>query len=85
MKSVDSFDNNLQDPVHFQGALSIPKKYSYEVESDTPISITTYYDVMEDFVFSPSSVKFSMPFVWSDANISQISVVHQGVKIIFPD
>jgi len=81
VKSVDSFDNDLQDPVHFQGALSIPKKYIYEVESDTPISITTYYDVIEDFVFSPDSIKFSMPFVWSDANISQISVVHQEIHI----
>ena len=81
VKSVDSFDNDLQDPVHFIGSLSIPKKYDFAVESDDHVSITTYYDVVESFSFSSDSLKFLMPFVWSDENISQVSVVHEEIHI----
>ena len=81
VKSVDSFDNDLQEPVHFRGALSIPKKYNYETESENQVSITTYYDVIESFSLSSDSVKFSMPFAWSDENICQTSDVHEEIHI----
>jgi len=81
VKSVDSFENDLQDPVHFIGSLSIPKKYDFEVESNNYVSITTYYDVVESFSFSSDSLEFLMPFVWSDENISQVSVVHEEIHI----
>lgn len=80
VKSVDSFENELQEPVHFVGSLSIPKKFNFETESGQ-ISITTYYDVIESFSITSESAKFLMPFDWSDENISQISVVHQELHI----
>lgn len=81
VKSVDSFENDLQDPVHFVGSLSIPKKYNFEAESNNYVSITTYYDVVELLSFSSDSLEFLMPFVWSDENISQVSVVHEEIHI----
>ncbi|PBO84976.1 MAG: hypothetical protein COA77_06290 [Thaumarchaeota archaeon] len=81
VKPVDSFEDDLQDPVHFKGSLSIPKKFNFEVESDYKISITTFYDIIDSFAFSSDSMKFSMPFVWSDENISQVSVIHEEIHI----
>ena len=81
VKTVDSFDNELQEPVHFKGALSIPKKYDFQAESGHQVSVTTFYDIIEEFSISENSAKFSMPFVWSDENISQTSVVHEEIHI----
>lgn len=81
VKSVDSFDNDLEEPVHFRGALSIPKKYDFEAESDYKVSVTTFYDIIESFSISADSVKFSMPFVWSDETISQTSVIHEEIHV----
>ena len=81
VRTVDSFDNGLEDPVHFKGSLSIPKKYDYQTESAHNVSITSFYDTVDSFSFSPDSIKFSMPFDWSDENISQVSVVHEEIHI----
>ena len=81
VRTVDSFDNTLEEPVHFKGALSIPKKYDYQTESGHNVSITSFYDIVDSFDFSPDSLSFSMPFDWSDENISQVSVVHEEIHI----
>ena len=81
VNSVDSFNNILEEPVLFKGALSIPKKYNYDTEYDNSVSVTTYYDVIESFSFSSDLIKFSMPFEWSDDIISQTSVIHEEIHI----
>ena len=81
VRTVDSFDNYLEEPAHFKGSLSIPKKYDYQTESDGNVSITSFYDIVDSFSFSPDSMSFSMPFEWSEENISQVSVVHEEIHI----
>ena len=79
--SVDSFENILDEPVHFVGSISIPQKFDFETENGAQVSVTTFYDVIEDFSISENSIKFSMPFVWSEENISQIAVVHEEIHV----
>ncbi len=81
VRTVDSFDSDLEEPVHFKGSLSIPKKYEYQTESNHNVSVTSFYDVVDSFSFSPDSMSFSMPFEWSDENVSQVSVVHEEIHI----
>lgn len=81
VKSVDLFENDLENPAYFKGSLSIPKKYDFQTEFNNQVSITTFYDTIDSFTLSSNSMKFSMPFVWSDENISQVSVVHEEIHI----
>ena len=81
VKSVDSFEIDLENPAYFKGSLSIPKKYDYKIESDHNVSITSFYDTIDTFSFSSESLHFSMPFVWSEENISQVSVVHEEIHV----
>ena len=81
IQTVDSFDNKLKSPVHFKGALSIPKKFTFDSKLGNQISITTYYDVIESFSLFSDSLEFFMPFDWSKENISQVTVIHEEIHV----
>lgn len=84
--TIESDSNKLDPPVQYNAAISLAEKtirpVSYE-NDDYQISIMSYYDTIRDFAFDDKSriISFSMPYEWSQQNISQTSVVHQEIHI----
>ncbi|MBI5146289.1 MAG: hypothetical protein HZA84_03620 [Thaumarchaeota archaeon] len=85
--TAGSYFDKLDPPITYDVGLSIPDTKSYKtkdsVGTDQTIGIITYYDQISDFEFASNdkSVKFKMPFDWSEKNINQVSVVHQEIRI----
>ena len=87
INTADSYMTKLNPPVKYDAAISIPDSTSYEVDDKNygkqKINIITYYDQISNFQYLPEtkSIKFWMPFDWSDVNINQVSVAHEEIRI----
>lgn len=84
--TIDSDSNKLNPPVQFDAAISLAETTTHPVtyqNNDYQIGIMTYYDKIQDFAFDgmARTISFSMPYEWSQKNISQTSVVHQEIHI----
>jgi hypothetical protein len=85
--TADSYSNKLIPPVTYDVGLSIPDTKSYKVtdssNTEQTIGVITYYDQISDFEYVPQdkTIQFVMPFDWSEKNLSQVSVVHQEIRI----
>jgi hypothetical protein len=85
--TADSYSNKLTPPITYDVGLSIPDTQSYKVtdssNTEQTIGVITYYDQISDFEYVPqdSTIQFVMPFDWSEKNLSQVSVVHQEIRI----
>ena len=85
--TADSYTNELEEPILYDVGLSIPDRTHYDIEDvnfgSQEVSIITYYDQIENFQYDQktNSMSFSMPFVWSENNINQTSVVHEEIII----
>lgn len=84
--TIESDSNKLDPPVRYDAAISLAEKtihpVSYE-NNDYQIGIMSYYDTIQDFTFDGKSriISFTMPYEWSQQNISQTSVVHQEIHV----
>lgn len=85
--TADSYSNKLSPPISYDVGLSIPDTVSYKVtnsnDSEQTINVITYYDQISDFAYisQNKSIQFMMPFDWSEKNLSQVSVVHEEIRI----
>jgi len=85
--TADSYTNELEEPILYDVGLSIPDRTNYDIEDvnfgNQEVSIITYYDKIENFQYDQktNSMSFSMPFVWSEDNINQTSIVHEEIVI----
>lgn len=85
--TADSYTNNLEEPILYDVGLSIPDKTFHNIQDvnfgTQEVILITYYDQIENFQYNQktNSISFSMPFVWSENNINQTSVVHEELVI----
>ncbi len=85
--TADSYTNELEEPILYDVGLSIPDRTYYDIEDvnfgSQQVSVITYYDQIENFQYDQktNSMSFSMPFVWSEDNINQTSIVHEEIVI----
>jgi hypothetical protein len=85
--TADSYSNKLYPPITYDVGLSIPDTKSYKVtdnsNTEQTIGVITYYDQISDFEYlsQDKTIQFVMPFDWSEKNLSQVSVVHQEIRI----
>jgi hypothetical protein len=85
--TADSYANKIEPPIKYEPAISIVETTAHPIQlegkSEQVITIISYYDQISDFAFdsSDSSIRFSMPFDWSEKNIDQISVVHEEIRM----
>ncbi|RDJ36916.1 MAG: peptidase [Crenarchaeota archaeon] len=85
--TLDEDSKVLDKRIFYRGAISVADKTNYDVkggdDNDYQIGITSWYDQVSDFRYSPEEreVSFAMPFDWSKENIEQVQVVHEEVHI----
>ena len=85
--TADSYTNELEEPILYDVGLSIPDRTYYDIEDvnfgNQEVTVITYYDQIENFQYDQktNSMSFSMPFVWSEDNINQTSIVHEEIVI----
>ena len=85
--TADSYSNKLNPPITYDVGLSIPDTKSYKVadsnNSEQTLGVMTYYDQISNFEYMPQNktIQFIMPFDWSEKNLSQVSVVHQEIRV----
>ncbi len=85
--TADSYTNELEEPILYDVGLSIPDRTYYDIEDvnfgNQEVTVITYYDKIENFQYDQktNSMSFSMPFVWSEDNIKQTSIVHEEIVI----
>ena len=85
--TVDSDDKILDERPVYDGAISVAEKTTHEITTNEGnkhlLSLTSYYDQISNFQYVPDSksIKFSMPFGWSETNINQVLVVHEEIHI----
>ena len=85
--TVDSDDKILDERPVYNGAISVAEKTTHEITTNEGnkhlLSLTSYYDQISSFQYIPDSrsIKFSMPFDWSETNINQVLVVHEETHI----
>ena len=85
--TVDNYTNELAEPIIYDVGLSILDRTYYNVEDvnfgTQEVSVITYYDQIKNFHYDQhtNSISFSMPFIWSEDNINQTSVVHEEIVI----
>jgi len=85
--TADSYSNKLDPPINYEVGLSIPDTKSYKVTDNNnleqTIDVITYYDQLSNFEYMSQNktMQFVMPFDWSEKNLSQVSVVHQEIRI----
>jgi hypothetical protein len=83
--TMGSYDNKVSKS--YNAAISIPETKQYQVytkeDGNQNVTLIAYYDEIKDFQYNSNSntISFVMPFNWSSANIKQLSVVHQELKI----
>ena len=77
----------LENPIVFDAAISLAEKTLHDIADsngkDYLLGITSYYDSIENFVYfqDKRQISFSMPFVWTENYIEQVSVVHMEAHI----
>ena len=85
--TIDGYSNELTTPLTFDVGISIAQTSHHKFTDlnfgEQDLRVITYYDEISDFHYSPDlkEISFSMPFEWSESNISQTSVVHQEIII----
>ena len=82
--TADSY-SKLNPPLTYDASISIPDTTTYRVSDENAneqdVKIITYYDQISNFqYFQNSTIKFDMPFDWSEQNINQVSVVHEEIQ-----
>ena len=71
----------------YNAAISIPETNDYQVfdkeYGNQTVTVIAYYDLIKNFQYNTynKTLNFMMPFNWSQDNISQLTVVHQELKI----
>jgi hypothetical protein len=84
--TADSY-NKLDSPIKYDAAISIPETTTYQIHDndygEQKIGVITYYDQINNFQYDSesNSIKFVMPFDWSESSINQVSIVHEEVLI----
>ena len=87
ISTAGSYAAALDPPAAYEVGLSVPDRTSHEVDDPNfgrqTIGVTTYYDEIAEFAYDPArrEIAFSMPFEWDEANIGEISTVHEEVTI----
>lgn len=77
----------LENPISFNAAISLAEKTLHDVTGSNGkeylLGITSYYDNIENFEYlqDERKISFSMPFVWAEDYLEQVSVVHMEVHI----
>ena len=77
----------LENPIIFDAAISLAEKTLHDVAGsngkDYLLGITSYYDNIKNFEYlqDQRKISFSMPFVWTEDYLEQVSVVHMEVHI----
>ncbi|MDX1596961.1 MAG: peptidase, partial [Nitrosopumilaceae archaeon] len=81
--TANSYSNKIDPPIVFNSGISIPIVTQYEINDvnygKQRIEFITFYDEIENFEYDPSTreITFSMPFEWTQENISQTPTVHE--------
>ena len=87
ISSIDSYQNKLANPVKYDPSVSIADTKSYQIDDKNygaqKINVTSYYDTIGNFNYlsETRSIKFDMPFDWSENSVNQVSVVHEEFHI----
>jgi hypothetical protein len=83
--TMGAYDNQVSRS--YTAGISIPE-YDNLTISDPgygtqQMQIVAYYDRLQNITYDPvkKNLNFTMPFDWSTQNISQLSVVHQEIRI----
>jgi hypothetical protein len=83
--TMGSYSNQVSKP--YNAAISIPETNQFQVYDNEygkqNVTLIAYYDQINNFNYDANkkTINFSMPFDWSDANLRQVTVVHQEIKI----
>lgn len=83
--TMGSYSNQVSKP--YNAAISIPETDQYQVYDNEygkqNVTLIAYYDQLNNFNYDSNkkTINFTMPFDWSDANLKQVTVVHQEIKI----
>jgi hypothetical protein len=86
--TIDEPKNIVESPQTYVADVTIVTDQSYEQAdkngSDIKFGIISYYDKISEFSYesNANTIRFEMPFDWSEKNISHIPVVHE--EIHFP-
>jgi hypothetical protein len=83
--TMGSYDNKVSRS--YDAAISVPETKQYQIDDKEygkqNVTIIAYYDQIKNFQYNSDNktINFVMPFNWDPANIKQVSVVHQELKI----
>lgn len=87
IRTIDDAKNVLDDPISFETFVSVTETTYHEIndieqKKDKKFRVKSYYDSISDFSYDPNEklIKITMPFDWSDSNISHTQVVHMEVS-----
>jgi hypothetical protein len=82
--TINSDSNVLSEEIVLEGAISLAENNSLDVKSnsneDQTIQLISYFDQINNLSFDSNTIKFSMPFDWSQ-NLEQLSVVHEEIRV----
>ena len=84
---ADNYNEQLKTPLIFNAGISVPQTFEYNFVDPNfgqqNIKVITYYDKISNLDYDPNTreIYFTMPFVWSQSNINQTSVVHEEIVI----
>lgn len=83
--TMGAYDNQVSKS--YSAGISIPEYDNLTINDPNygtqQMQIIAYYDQLNNITYDSAkkSVNFTMPFDWSEQNISQITVVHQEIRI----
>ncbi|MDE1867371.1 MAG: hypothetical protein KGI08_06650 [Thaumarchaeota archaeon] len=83
--TMGAYDNQVSKS--YNAGISIPEYDNLTINDPTygtqRMQIIAYYDQLHNITYDPAKkfVNFTMPFDWSVQNISQLTVVHQEIRI----
>lgn len=83
--TMGAYDNQVSKS--YAAGISIPEYDNLTINDPSygtqQMQIIAYYDRLNNITYDPVKkfVNFTMPFDWSTQNISQLTVVHQEIKI----
>ena len=82
--TADSDFNFLDKRLELVGAISLAEHNTYDVldseQNSNEVTVISYFDTINNFVFDSNKISFSMPFDWNQ-DFEQLSVVHEEVRI----
>lgn len=83
--TMGAYDNQVSKS--YTAGISMPEYYNLTITDPgygtQQMQIIAYYDRLNNITYDPAKkfVNFTMPFDWSTQNISQLTVVHQEIRI----